>query len=70
VICICTGRRSIPARHPGGRCFKCRVAEFEQEIIRERCAGLARARANGVKLGRQVSSKVEEASARSDGFEC
>jgi hypothetical protein len=47
-------------------------AEFEREIIRERVnAGLARARANGVKLGRrQVSGKTEERirALRSDGL--
>ena len=54
---------SIPPPPRAKRCFKCSgvFAEFERGIIRERVnAGLARARANGVKLGRRrVKPSVE-----------
>src|SRR5204863_1040288 len=43
-------------------------AEFERGIIRERVnAGLARARANGTKLGRRVEARILEMRARGDG---
>ncbi|MGE3160001.1 MAG: recombinase family protein [Xanthobacteraceae bacterium] len=68
-------RQSLDTSTPSGRAMFQMLgvfAEFEREIIRERVnAGLARARANGVKLGRRrVSRKIEERirALRSDGL--
>ena len=53
-----------PERRAGVDCLlvQIEVAEFERSMIRERVnAGLARARANGVKLGRPpVAPKIEQ----------
>ncbi|MGE4254641.1 MAG: recombinase family protein [Xanthobacteraceae bacterium] len=68
-------RQALDTSTPSGRAMFQMLgvfAEFEREIIRERVnAGLARARANGVKLGRRrVSGKIEERirALRADGL--
>jgi DNA invertase Pin-like site-specific DNA recombinase len=63
LTCICTFRAST-RRRPGGKALFQMMgvfAEFERAIIRERaCAGLAKARAQGKRLGRpKVSVSVE-----------
>jgi DNA invertase Pin-like site-specific DNA recombinase len=58
----CISKGSTQRRLGAKRCFNVGVfAEFERDFIRERVnAGLARARANGVKLGRRrVKQSVE-----------
>jgi DNA invertase Pin-like site-specific DNA recombinase len=68
-------RQALDTSTPSGRAMFQMLgvfAEFEREIIRERVnAGLARARENGVKLGRRrVSGKIEERirALRADGL--
>jgi DNA invertase Pin-like site-specific DNA recombinase len=75
-VCSFTSKELIPRRPRARRCFKCFgvFAEFERRIIRERVnAGVARAKANGTKLGRRrvkpsVEARILKLRASGDGI--
>jgi DNA invertase Pin-like site-specific DNA recombinase len=54
LTCSCTSDASARRRRRAGRCFRRVFAEFERSMIRERVmAGLSRAKADGLQLGRR-----------------
>src|ERR1700754_142231 len=75
-VCSFTSKDSTRRRVPARRCFRCWVYLLSSSggIIRERVnAGLARARANGTKLGRRrvepaVEARILELKASGDGI--
>jgi DNA invertase Pin-like site-specific DNA recombinase len=61
LTCSCTSNASARRRRRAGRCFRWVFAEFERSMIRGRVmAGLSRAKADGLQLGRRLEDTAAD----------